>query len=383
MLERAQLQLITLKKSTFTANVMFNLKFVFDDSIPTANVDGISMRINPTFFVGLSAPERVFVLAHETWHVCYEHITRFADLGESADFKVFNEACDHVINLMLSEKGYSVPQWTLCDSNYKHMYEEQVYYLLLNDKQKQDPNFQPDFTPAPNGSTPEDTAAREKLKDIIDDIIVKAHIANEAERGGKKGAEDIPDVIAKRIYDITHPKVPWQDTLRQYCFEKQKVDSSFAKPNRRFLQQGMILPSPYGDAMGKITIAIDVSGSVSDDDFNAFMSEIYDIRDSLNPTQLEIIQWHHDIAKITLLEQGDSLEDVTYDESGGTDVHPMLRHCIENPPELLVVFTDGYYTPFNDPDSITFPSIWTIYDNESYESNCGQTIHFQPSSRVN
>jgi predicted metal-dependent peptidase len=385
-LDKAKLQLISIKRSVFTTTILFSLKLKWDASIKTADVDGVTLRINPQFFLNLSAVHRVFLLAHEAWHVAFEHITRYQDLAgynedpklNKACFKTFNEAADHVINLMLKEKGYAILDGVCCNVKYSNMTTEQVYNDLIQNK-SQDPNFIPDFTPAggngkgqpqPTGMTPE------QLKQKVDEMIVKASTASKMNREADGSCEDLPDCVASRIEELINPKVDWRTLLRNFMFDLCRDDYSYRKPNKRYMPN-LIIPTLYSEGMGKIGCGIDISGSVSDDQFNAFKSEIEQIKETLNPSTTEVIQWHHAISDITEVERYQNLDSIVFEETGGTNVYPLLEHWIQNPPDIAVIFTDGYFRPFDKPELITFPVIWVIYDNDQFLPEFGSVIEYE------
>ena len=75
-LDRAKIGLLQIKNSTFISTVLFNLKVEWDESVPTACTDGLRRIIGPDFFMKLDKEERVFLLAHEAWHVAFQHMSR-------------------------------------------------------------------------------------------------------------------------------------------------------------------------------------------------------------------------------------------------------------------------------------------------------------------
>lgn len=378
-LDKAKLQLISIKRSVFTTTILFSLKLKWDATTPTASVDGVTLRINPEFFLDFSAPHRVFLLAHEAWHIAFEHITRFSDMPEGSCFSTYNEAADHVINNMLKEKGYDVPDGACCDSKYSNSTAELVYADLMQNK-SQDPNFIPDFVPSnegnPNGKPNPSGLTDDQMKQKIDEMIVKANTASKMNPEADGSTESLPDVIAKRVEELINPKVNWKVLLRNYMFDLIRDDYSYRRPNKRYMPT-LIIPSLYSEGMGKIGTGIDVSGSVSDAQFNAFKGEIDQIKDMLNPEITEVIQWHHEIAEITSVERYQTLDTVEFKETGGTNVYPLLEHWIENPPDVAVIFTDGYFRPFNRPEEITFPVIWVIYDNKNFTCDFGSVIEYE------
>ena len=65
--------------------------------VPTACTDGYSVWINPTFFVGLTKSERIFLIAHEVFHPLLNHLTRLAGHRKN----LVNIAADYEINNLL------------------------------------------------------------------------------------------------------------------------------------------------------------------------------------------------------------------------------------------------------------------------------------------
>ena len=109
-LEKAGLQLFRTKMAGFFSTIYCNLEKKWSEDIPTACVDGRSLRINPQWFLGLDEPTRVTVLAHEISHVALFHCSPSRCSGKN--FRRWNVACDHVINLQLKEDGQAKPGWS-------------------------------------------------------------------------------------------------------------------------------------------------------------------------------------------------------------------------------------------------------------------------------
>lgn len=386
-LDIAKLQLMAIKKSVFTTTILFSLKTNWDEKIPTLNVDGVTLKINPTFFIGLDKQTRVFALAHEAWHIAFEHISRWVELIPTLPkdktpeqlFPIYNQAADHVINNMLMAKGYKVPDWACCNSQYGNMTTEQVFYDLLK-KNQSNPDFIPDFTPAGSGNDgkddPKNGLSAEDIKNKIDDMLVKANVANNM--ADKDFSESVPNAVLDRIEELVNPVVPWHMLLRNYMFSTSKEDYSYKRPSRRYLPD-IVVPTLYSPSMGKIGIGIDISGSISQEEFSAFLSETNEIKQSLNPDTTEVIQWHHQIADVTEVSRYEDMSGISFKETGGTNIHPLLDKWAASPPEIAVIFTDGYFRPYDKPEEINFPVIWVIYNNDSFKPAFGDVIYYDPN----
>ena len=73
---KAKVALMSKGGSGFIATILFSQLYKWSTDIPTACTDGLSITTNPDFFMSLTKGERVFLLAHEGWHVAFQHLTR-------------------------------------------------------------------------------------------------------------------------------------------------------------------------------------------------------------------------------------------------------------------------------------------------------------------
>ncbi len=362
MLNKAKVSLMADHNSVFITTVLFSLKFSWDESIPTACTNGLDLRFNPTFFEKMTHQERVGVLAHEAWHVAYQHINRVGD----RDFRIWNMAADHVINLMLLDNGYSLPEGGLWDDQFKGMSSEEVYKIIYNDPDKQDPDFQEDFESHPDLS-PEEQA---ELDSKIEDIIVKAHV--QSQMSGSPGK--LPGEVEVYLDKLLNPKLPWEQILANFLVATAPDDYSFRKPNRRYLPE-YYLPSLHSDGIGEIAVAVDTSGSVSDEEFLRFITEVQAIQTRMNPTKMTVIDFDYEIRDIHTVHEGKDVKNLKFSGRGGTYIKPVLEWAKENKPIALLVFTDGEFETINiNPD---IPVIWVIHANDSFTYPFGRVITYE------
>ena len=74
------------------------------------------------------------------------------------------------------------------------------------------------------------------------------------------------------IGEILEPQINWKEMLYKYIRTPVKDDYNWARPNRRFLHMGIVLPTPYAHAMGDVSIIIDTSGSISDEELQVWVN---------------------------------------------------------------------------------------------------------------
>lgn len=364
-LSKAKIALMSKPDSVFFTTLCFSLKFKWNDDIPTAGVDGESMFINPKFFLSLDPKERVFVLVHESLHMALMHLDP-ARL-KSRDKKRWNEAADHVINLMLQERGYSMPNWVLKDPQFKGMSTEQVYKLLPEseggDGSGGTNQMQGDLLEAPG----DPQEAQHKIQDIIVRASIQSKMAGDA-------VGTIPGEIEIFLDNLLNPKLPWQTILRKYVQSYAKTDYSFRKPNRRFFPEH-ILPSQFGESLIDLTIAVDTSGSVSDHDFKVFVSEVGGIFKMMKPKKITLIQFDTKIKAVDQLHSFDELSKVHFVGRGGTQIHEVIEWANTYKPQLLMVFSDGDFR-FSQLQAKS-KTLWFIHNNPGFVPPFGKVINYE------
>ena len=365
LISKARVALLTRKEYMFYSTAMMKLEITFNEKIPTAATNGMQLIFNPQFMIDLPHRQRIFVLMHELYHVIFKHVTRCGD----RDPKVWNTATDYVINNELDTLGFDIWPNALLDHKYDGMSADQVYFLL----EEQEKN-NPGSLPQPDHDDLLPVVASDKFDVQVDKAIGEAMIRVQQERQGGKNII-VPDAVERYYQEMTAPKVNWREALQQFLFGAAKTDYSFAKPSRRSHALGVYLPSMYGQSMDCIDFAIDTSGSVSEDDFNQFRSELQTIFEVFQPENIGVIQFDDHIRSSRRVCNLEEFAEIQFQGGGGTNVYPVLQDFEESEGKALVFLTDGF---FHHDESMkpSKPVIWAIYDNPNFVPAFGDVIHF-------
>jgi predicted metal-dependent peptidase len=380
-LERAKIQLMQIPLTVFYTTVLFSLKQSWRDTLPngeplkTAATDGTKLIINSEFFLGLSEPMRIGLLVHELGHVILSHMTRQGNRHHQA----WNAAGDHVINLSIIETGnYQLPAGALKDTRFRDMCTEQVYDILYEEAEKDESTGGPgaDGIAIPGGPDiqfPEDSTEAEIMEKAVADIILKASIQAKA---ANQMPGELPGEVGIHLQNVLNPKLPWNVILQNYLTGFAKDDYSWKRPNRRYLPE-YYLPSSYSEAVERIAVAVDSSGSVEMEEFSYFITEIDKMQELLKPEEILVIDFDTKIRNIqTLARDTDIFSELTFTGGGGTDVQEVFEWAIENDPVVLLIFTDGeFYMPETEYLP-TCPIIWLIHSNPYFTSPIGEIIHY-------
>lgn len=346
----------------FFGTLALRLKMVEDPSIETASCDGTSIRYNPKYVNKLPLSKVQGLLAHEVMHPAFLHHTRRG----SRDKRKWNQACDYSINTILINAGFDLPEGTYVNPAYNGMTAEHIYTLLPDDpkgdngqdQQNNDPGGDGGVDDSPNSQNKGGSQSQQNHEEAEWKVAVAqaAHVA--------KQTGHLPSDIERMMEELFEPVLPWRSILRRFMTEKCNDDFSWKRGNRRFIAQGLYLPSRLSDdAMGEIVICIDTSGSVSQKELTEFGSEIKGIVDEVRPSKVRVIYCDSGIAHIDEFGPDDDLQFAAHG-GGGTDFRPPFKWLEENQivPRALVYLTDGY-GPFPEQEP-NFPVMWAINNHD-------------------
>ena len=359
-----------LKGSVFITTIGFNLKFSWTTRIPTAATDGANLWFNPDFFDSLDKEERVFVYLHEIWHCAFMHMIRRG----SRDAEKWNIAGDHCINLMLLDQGYKMPADGLADSKYRGKSTNEIYDLLPDNPLDKFIMDLVDPGAAGEAGEGEKTIDVDSLsaaaKATLEELVLRA---TQASKMQKDTPGCIPGEIAVNLQELINPVLPWNNLLFRFLDDFYMSDFSWRKPNRRLLHTAY-LPSLWGESITNLTVAVDTSCSVLDEQFTAFVSEMNYIRECFPIELMTVVSFDTEIKNINRIKEGDDIRDVKFKGRGGTDLEWMPDYLIKNPSKVMIIFSDLEVSiPAKQPD---VPVLWICIDNPTRTVPWGTLIHY-------
>jgi len=337
------------------------------------------------------------LFGHEVLHCVYEHIGRRVDNDHQAQLS--NVAADYCVNGDLvqhkvGEMITTVP--CLHDTKYYGWNYERVYDDLYENAEKVDiqdlvDQLLDEHLENEESTTSEDSGddegkdkkkedgqgsksrpklSKQDLQDIKDEL--KEAVVSAAKQ---TGAGNLPNNVKRIIQEITEPKMNWKELLRQQLESTQKNDYTFARPSRRGWHMDAILPGTDHEEMIDISVALDMSGSISDEQARDFLSEVKGITEEFNNYKIHIFCFDTDTYNPQDFTS-ENLDDIVEYEpqgGGGTDFECMFKYLKDNDisPKRLVVFTDGY--PFGTwGDANYCETVWIVHGNNKPNPPFGQ-----------
>lgn len=216
---------------------------------------------------------------------------------------------------------------------------------------------------------------KEKLKKEIGDKLVQSYITLK-HRGKVKGwIERLIDITFKRVRD-------WKTLLREEIISEIKGDWTYSKISdllqslhtAGFRQIGNLPSLDTTYSIPKLYIAIDSSGSISDDEYKDFLNEIYSIFKSVNVNYCEVILFDYEIQKTTRLN-GNYNKVLSWLKErkgyGGTELYSVINYLKNKNTQnsILIIFTDGYHEKLEPKDFKRFKKVIFVLSKESTKEN--------------
>ena len=354
-------------------------KVTVTTDIPTAATNGWDVVYNPDFIADKARtdPELRFLVLHEATHKAYRHMAVWRALHEE-DAKLANIAADYFVNLTLQDaddgKGFikmlsvGVPP----EPKYRG-WSVAMIFDDLKKQQQQNPGGQGnkggggDEIEGDGGGLDEhdwdgnpadgDPAAEQEQANEIQRALRQGEIMRKKLAGTGAGGAD------GMFGDLLAPAVDWRKVLREFVTETcaGRDESSWRKPNRRYLGMDIYMPSMVGTTMTELVIGFDTSGSIfGGNEMTRFVSEIKTIIEDVKPSKVHVIYWDTAVAGHQTFEDGQfAVQQLNIKGGGGTDGAVLFNYLRSKrtTPQAIVQFTDGYVGDWGRTD---VPTLWAV-----------------------
>ena len=355
----------------------------------TSATDAKSFYYNPEFIERLDSHQIKFVLIHEALHCALTHFARRGNRKKHT----WDLACDFAINPLLVKEGFHPPLDVPIFRQYEGMIAEEIYPMIddnldqepmdqhLYDDQNNEDSKDSDGGMREDNLTQQDknqsgesknnqstSSLAQRPQSLNPDEIEKlatqwqknlASSAQLAQEAGKLDGE-----FAKLIDFFLQPRVSWQSLLSTFMSRLARDDFSYSRPSRR--PGNAILPTLRSHQID-IAVAIDTSGSISQQEIDEFVSEINAIKSTIR-SSITLIACDDKIFPSSPWRY-ESWEEINFPASlgggKGTNFRPVfeLLNSLDNPCDVLIYFTDakGLF-----PEKIpNYPVLWLVKGKES------------------
>ena len=305
------------------------------------------MYFNPIIFLELNMEQMQSTIKHEILHVLSQHLIRLKDFKDKYSTLALNLAMDVVVNQCLDCLcPYSI---TLEYINNKYnlnleKFKTFEYYLekIQTELDLQEENDEGEIVDN-NENVAVDFDA-EKTHDIweecieIDEKTLRDFTEKFADNA-KKGS--VPTYIENMIKSLKNSKgeLPWNLYLKKLMgtIEANKK-KTITRRNRRQPNR-LDLRGELRGHKAEIAVAIDISGSISDEEFKQAIKEVLTIVKSHNQ-EITIIECDKEIKRTYKVKSPKDIKERVA-SGGGTKFLPVFEYANNKKINLLIYFTDG------------------------------------------
>lgn len=353
LIDKVSLSLME-EKDNFYGYFLFqmNREIRFDISSPSGiNFKGAKYVIyfNPLIFLNLNIRQMEATIKHEIHHIVAMHLVRAKDLKGRYSTLALNMAMDIVVNKYLD---YLPPYaTTLKQVNMQYgldlePYEPFEYYAKKlqiaidlaeedeegeEDDSDEDENIQNNFSPLRTHDLWEeaDPIDEETLKEFTKRVVANA----------EKGS--IPESLQGMIAALKNSKgeLPWDLYLSKLM---GSVESNKKKTITRLSRRQpdrLDLRGQLRSHKAEIAVALDISGSISEEEFNQAIKEVLNIVKNYN-REITIIECDDKVRRAYKVKATKDIKE-RVSASGGTKFTPTFEYANRKGINLLIYFTDG------------------------------------------
>jgi len=388
----------------FFGSLALTMPLTEDDSIPTLQVDGVSLKYNPEFTSQLTPSQKLFAYLHEICHVILGHSVRRG----SRNPKLWNIAGDYAVNLLLSEStSLQLPPGTLFDTTYTGWSTERIYEALADEFQEEAQKYDPETSdpetsdpgnspiPEEGENTPDLRAeARQTQFNRMVETSEQLGTVTDAPPESELTQNDIQSAAAlvekmitatghdpgarirQLVQAFTNTKISWKELLSRFICESCANKYNWMKPNKRYMSGGgVMLPSLISNDQITIAVAIDTSGSINNELLNNFMAEFKSLLESIEYRQLTIMSCSAQVFEPRTFQKGENI-DFQPIGGGATAFAPVFEYVatMDETPACLIYFTDLFSDKFGQQPEC--PVLWIGDYGRAWEASHQKRIPF-------
>ena len=393
-----------LMRQPFIGMILMHLDFVpITSGCRTACTDASRVFMNCQFYAKLDLEERLFVLAHETWHCVLLHFARL----QNRNHKKFNIATDLEIHFILQKEKMREPFVLPHDPDWDGLSAEEIYEKLGTSKKRPpDPGccskgFEGNCEEGKgfdehiykNGSGTEGAAreinagrAGETDPDFAPQVDAQSvekmrQIIIQSAQTIERTQGRMPGLLQSIIEKLRKPELNWKELLKQFVTSCYGGSRRWLPPARRYVGMGLYLQSRRNEKFNAV-MAIDTSGSTTRD-LPQFFAELSNLLKSFGNYELTVIQCDAEIQHIEKFS-GDTPLPPNYQwksyGDGGTCFIPPFEYVKEHKlrPDIFIYLTDGYGdAPEKAPN---FPVLWVLTNDGEEPTLWGKKIKLRASN---
>jgi len=344
------------------------------------------------------------VLAHEVFHIAFEHVKRFKSVKD-ADAELFNICADMVVNNELLKDGFKLADGgviprndkfeglgleveNISDKSVEMIYSELAKHVKKCGGLGKRNGFDEHVNNKPNNKDGDGNGDDDKGQKIKG----SGNIGNtESQKDWKQTLSDayayakqkgnVSGNLKRMIGEILNPQISWKQKLYKYITKEIPTDYTYIRPSKKSIASGVYLPSTLKENL-EIVAGIDVSGSISQKDYDEFIGELIGIARGFQNVKIKLLTWDVKIQSEYEFKNGDieNIKNVDLKGGwGGTDVNCVFKKINDDLPstKVAVILTDGYFGRISE--EIKTPTLWVLtqHGTDAVIENKGEVVRIK------
>ena len=304
---------------------------------------------NPILFLQLNMKQMETTIKHEIHHVLSLHLSRAKELKNKYSTLTVNLAMDIVVNQYLDNlPPYST---TLKGVNLKYNLNMEAYNTLEYYAEKiqseldlMEENDEGEEEDSQMTNSMIESYNPEKMHDMwqeSDEFDEKTlrEFAEKVINASQKGT--IPSQVESLIANLKNSQgeIPWNIMLKKLMGTVESNKKKTITRRNRRQPNRLDLRGEIRNHKSEIAVAIDISGSISNEEFKQAIKEVLSIVKNYNH-EITIIECDKEIKRVY---KAKSMRDVKerLAAGGSTKFTPVFEYANNNKCNLLIYFTDG------------------------------------------
>lgn len=337
----------------------------------------VVFEVNASRWVQASEEQRLASLRHELVHLVLRHPLR---AKEKANERVWGMACDLVVNQLVDTKGLDSPLIAEDFELPRALSADEYYARLLPINERHCSGSRctggtqinewcekvgacsgahsrwREFAELASGTL---SLINTNVEDLLKTVVKRTRRRN-------RSWGYLPGRLVSVLSNLGRPaQLPWRRLLRLFLAQSGRtyIRSTLSRASKRY---GTI-PGTKVRRRHLLTVAVDTSGSVANEELEIFFAEIYAIW--RRGTMVQIVEADAAVAR-TYLYKGVTPKAVA--GRGGTDFNAAIRWSNEHRADGLVYFTDGHASRPHVKSRC--PLLWVVTEDGSTDVLPGRTV---------
>jgi predicted metal-dependent peptidase len=374
---------------------------------------------------GCNVNDIMFVFRHEIDHIVNEHFLRRG----TRDPELYNEAGDYKINRQIVKDWYKgdynaaitkspIIAAGLYSEQYDDLTSEQVYDLLKKERQDNKDSEDNGKCASSKGSyhMPSSSQDKPSIQSPMEEMLGLDPLAGkkfemskedyqkasdkmkvDIQMASQNAGDSTPSHIRDIMKEWKKPKINWKKHLKKVIPSLIKHNHDYKRIHRRSFaltkhlkesgqlnyNQQIVLPAKARQETVSVVIAVDSSGSVTQEALHTVLSEVAGITKQYNCFEINVFCWDTKAYDVYTYDQSNltKMKSFQLKGGGGTSLGCIVPKLEElKKIDQLVIFTDGFFNMNQELKNKFKPysqkTLFIINDNNNFDAPFGKAINY-------